>query len=77
MGNDSKLDSEAREIDLLRARVDELEQALEAADEAWEGLKQTQLAASAVGVEIAQGLREGYGLNLTIALRSRSKGQAA
>lgn len=44
--------------------------ALEAADEAWEGLKQTQLAASAVGLEIAQGLREGYGLNLTLALRA-------
>jgi hypothetical protein len=53
--------------------IEWLEQSLEAADAAWEGLKQTQLAASAVGLEIAQGLREGYGLNLTIALRAATQ----
>jgi hypothetical protein len=57
----------------LRARVEALTEALGAADDAWEGFKQTQLAASAVGVEIAQEAREGYGLHLTLALRQALK----
>ncbi len=45
-------------------------EALERIDELWQGVLQTQLAASEVGIEIAQSMREGYAAMLTAELRA-------